>query len=66
MRFGVVSGIGGGMGVLDESGDRRRERGNFGVKLGQGTYAVRGGDALFPNYFGEDLLLLRSAVCPFA
>jgi len=56
MPFGVVSGVGRGMGVLDGVGDRRRERGSFGVSLGRETDAVRDGDALFPNYFGEDLL----------
>ena len=30
MPFQVVSGVGRGMGVLDGSGDRRRERGSFG------------------------------------
>ena len=33
MPFGMVSGVGGGMGVLDGGGDRRR-RGCFGVNLG--------------------------------
>jgi len=31
MPFGVVSGVGLGMGVLDFDGDRRRGRGSFGV-----------------------------------
>jgi len=31
MPFGVVSGVGLGMGVLDFGGDRRRERGSLGV-----------------------------------
>ena len=30
MPFGVVSGVGLGMGVLDFGGDRRRERGSLG------------------------------------
>jgi len=34
MPFGVMSGVGRGMGVLDGSGDRRRERGSFGVNVG--------------------------------
>jgi len=29
MPFGVVSGVCGGMGVLDEGGDRRKRRGQF-------------------------------------
>jgi len=33
MPFGVVSGIGRGIGVLDGGGDRRRERGSFGGKF---------------------------------
>ena len=31
----MVSWIGRGMGVLDGGGDRRRERGSFGVNLGR-------------------------------
>jgi len=34
MPFRVVSGVGQGMGVLDRDGDRRRRRGNLGVKCG--------------------------------
>jgi len=33
MPFRVVSGVGRGMGVLDEHGDRRRGMGSFGVNL---------------------------------
>jgi len=33
MPFGVVSGVGLGMGVLHFGGDRRRERGSLGVNL---------------------------------
>jgi len=35
MPFGVVSGIGRGMGVLDGGGDRRREGTVLGVNLGR-------------------------------
>jgi len=35
MSFGVVSGVGFGMGVLDFGGDRRRERGSLGVNTMQ-------------------------------
>jgi len=35
MPFGVVSGVGLGMGVLDFGGDRRKERGSFGVNFGR-------------------------------
>ena len=34
MPFGVVSGVGLGMGVLDTDGDRRMGRGSFGVNVG--------------------------------
>ena len=34
MPFGLVSGVGQGMGVLDEGGDRQKGRGSFGVNLG--------------------------------
>ena len=33
MPFGVVSGVGFGMGVLDFGGDRQRQRGSLGVNL---------------------------------
>jgi len=33
MPFGVVSGVGLGMGILDFDGDRRRGRGSLGVNL---------------------------------
>jgi len=59
MPFGMLSGVGRGMGVLGpyEGGDRRRRRGSFGVDLGRpieisGDFATR----LFLNYFGQDLL----------
>jgi len=34
IQFGVVSGVGRGMGVLDGGGDHRRGRGSFGVNVG--------------------------------
>jgi len=34
MPFGVVSGVGRGMGVLDGGDDSRRNRGNFGGEFG--------------------------------
>jgi len=34
MPFGVVSGVGRRMGVLDVGGDCQRERGGFGVNVG--------------------------------
>ena len=59
MPFGTVSGVGRGMGVLDWGGDRRREGTVFWVNLGRpivtnGDFATR----LFPNYFGQDLLMI--------
>jgi len=42
--FGMVSGVGRGMGVLDGRGDRRKGRGSF-VTSGDGN-------ALLQNYFG--------------
>jgi len=47
MLLGMVSGVGRGMGVLDEGRDRRTGRGSF------GDFATR----LFPNYFGQDLFV---------
>ena len=46
MPFGVVRGVGRGIGVIDGGGDRRRERGSFGVNLGRpivtdGAFAMR-------------------------
>jgi len=35
MPFEVVSGVGGGMDVLDRGGYRRRGRGNLGVNMGR-------------------------------
>ena len=34
MPFGVVSGVGRGMGVLDKGGYRRRGKGSFGGEFG--------------------------------
>jgi len=34
MPFGVVSGVGRGMGVLDGGGDRQKGCGSFGVNVG--------------------------------
>ena len=35
MPFRMVSGVGRGMGVLDGSGDRQKERDSFGVNVGR-------------------------------
>ena len=64
MPFGVVSGVGRRMGVLDCGGDRRREGAVLGVKVGhpivtnrdivRPRYSLPRGVAmrLFPNIFG--------------
>jgi len=55
MPFGMVSGVGRGMGVLDGGGDPRRGRGSIEVNKGGRLTVTNGdGDALFTNYFGED------------
>jgi len=62
MPFGVVSGVGRGMGVLDRRGYSQRGRSSFGVNVGRPivtngdfvAYLCKS-DALFPNYFGENL-----------
>jgi len=59
MPFGVVSGVGRGMGVLDGVADRRREGTVLVVNLGRpiitnGAFATR----LFSNYF-EDFSCVR-------
>ena len=63
MPFGMVSGVGRAMGVLDGGSDRRRGKGCFGVNLGHPI--VINGDSvgqlcksntLFLHDFGRDLL----------
>ena len=50
MPFGMVSGVGRGMGVLVGGGDRRRERGSFGRPIvTNGAFATR----LFSNYLSS-------------
>ena len=55
----MVSGVGRGIGVLDGSGDRRREGVVLGVNLespivtDRDFVALCHSDALFPNYFGK-------------
>jgi len=67
MQFGVVSGVGRGMCVLDRDSDRRRGRssfvGEFGVSHCNQRTLLRSceSDALFPNYFGEDLFIYISS-----
>jgi len=52
MPFGVVRGVGRGMGVLDRGSDRQRERGSFGGEFGTCLC-----DALFSNYFENSFYL---------
>jgi len=55
----MVSGVGQGMGVLDEGGDRRKGTGNFVGEFGRPIVTIGDfGTRLFPNYFAQDLLLL--------
>jgi len=63
MPFGMVSGVGKGMGV-DGRDDRRRERGSFGGEFGASHCNQRGlccvvvrKRRLFPIYFGEGLVI---------
>ena len=62
MPFGVVNGVSRGMDVLDGGGDRRRKGAVLGMNLGRPivTNCIWNGDALFPNYFGEDLFILNA------
>jgi len=56
MPFGMVSGVGRGMGVLNGGSDRRRRRGSFGVNLGFGHSIVTNRDLatrLFPITLGS-------------
>jgi len=55
MPFGVVSGVGLGMGVLDFGGDRGRGMGSFWDEFGASHCNQWGHcDVIFSNYF-EDL-----------
>ena len=59
MPFEMVSGVGRGMGVLDEGGYRRREGAVLRLTLGRPV--VTNGDfatQLFQNYFGQYLFLI--------
>jgi len=53
--FGVVSGVGREMVILDGGGDRLRGRGSFRGEFGASHCNQWDGNALFPNYFGKDL-----------
>ena len=66
MLFGLVSGIGQGIGVLDGAviveGEGTVLRVNFGrpiVTNQEFVAQLDESDELFPNYFGEDLLYFR-------
>jgi len=67
MPFGVVSGVGRGMGLLDESEDRRREGALFKVNAGHptvtnGIVCVRGGDAALPKLLWDFLFITNGRV----
>jgi len=56
MPFGLVSGIGLGMDILDFGGDSRRGRGSLGVNLGRpivtsGSFATRSSQVAFEDLF---------------
>jgi len=58
MPFVVVSKVGRGMCVSDGEVIVEKERAVLGVNLGRPIITNGDGEALFPNYFGIDLLLL--------
>jgi len=52
MPFGVVRGVGRGMGVLDGGRDRQKGRGSYGGEFGASHCNQRGrSNVLFSNYF---------------
>jgi len=53
MPFGVVSGVGRGMGVIDGGGDRQAEGAVLGMNLGRPVVTNWDGDALFEITFGR-------------
>ena len=55
----VVIGVGQGMGVLDGVVIVEREGAVLGVNLGRPIVINGDGEALFPNYFGAELLLIK-------
>jgi len=64
MPFGVLSGVGRGMGVLDRGGDRRKEGAVFGLNVGHSIVAqlfffMRGGDAALPKLLWDFLFTLH-------
>ena len=64
MPFGMVNGVGRGMGVLDGGGDRRRRRAVFGVNFERLIVTnVDLATQLFPNYFGQDNMFSIKPVC---
>jgi len=62
MPFGVVSGTGLGMGILDFGGDRRRGRDSLRGEFGA-SHCNQWGlcDALFSKYFADLLLVIYSS-----
>ena len=71
MPFGVVSGVGRGMGLLDWVVVGEGEGADLGVNVGRpivtnGDFVAQlcESDALFLNYFGEDLLTQLNSTQP--
>jgi len=60
MPSGVVIGVGRGMGVLDGVVIVKGKGTVLGVNLGCPIVTIGDGDALFPNYFGENLFYVDS------
>jgi len=58
MAFGVVSGVGREMGVLDGGGYHRREGAVLKINVGRTIVISGDGDALFPNYVGRTCFCL--------
>jgi len=65
MPFGVVSGVSRGTGVLNRVVIIEGEGAVLQVNLGCPIVTNGDSDALFPNYFGEDLshVLLKCKIC---
>ena len=54
----MVGRVGRGMGcILERDGDRRRGMGNYKINVGHPIVTNGNGDALFSNYFVENLLV---------
>jgi len=61
MPFGVVSGVGRKMVMLDRGGDCRRGSGSFGSKCGMSHSKQWRRQCTLKNYFQEDLFSSRNS-----